>query len=513
MQNIPQRLPSATLLAVAVLGCFAAVALGVAVGSGSILVLPGLVGLSAVALVVLGMKQHIWMLIPACWMLTGRVAVLPFALSVRELAIILAGSVFFVMVVLKQVRQRQYFGVVDVLLWINVALLFTVFLRNPVGVNMLGSQLVGGKPYFNVALALLSYFILSRNFVQSDRANIIPVLVVGASFVIGLLGVLSAYFPSVGNIVFPFYTGVDLREEGVSGSFGSARITALGSFGMTGALALVSVWKPETLVNPVYVGRFLLFLGTMASVFISGFRSILFTVMCYFALSAYLRDRVAGLVKTGTPALAVLIILISLQGNFIDLPQPAQRALSWLPGNWSQQAKESGTQSTEWRFEMWRLALTEPQYIRNKVFGDGFGFTRQELTLSMEQKRTGRAYVGGGGQHEAFLTSGSFHSGPVSTIKAIGYVGLPVFITLTIFVAWFAYRLAVAAQGTSFFIPSLFISIQAIYYPLNFVFIFGDFRHDLPQIIFLIGMLKLLHLSMVKAGILESTAGVVKKKA
>ena len=95
-----------------------------------------------------------------------------------------------------------------------------------------------------------------------------------------------------------------------------------------------------------------------------------------------------------------------------------QRTLSFLPGHWDSRAVKDATGSTEWRLEMWRDIPKGTQYISDKIMGDGFGFSRAELSAMERQK-----FATGGMQQEDFMIIGAFHNGPLSAIRFVGVVG------------------------------------------------------------------------------------------
>jgi hypothetical protein len=78
-------------------------------------------------------------------------------------------------------------------------------------------------------------------------------------------------------------------------------------------------------------------------------------------------------------------------------------------------------------------------------------------------------------QQEFMMVSGSYHSGPVSTIRATGYFGLLVLLLAQIRLAVHAHRQIQRARNTEWFPLALFIGISSIHTPFVFVFIFGTF--------------------------------------
>jgi hypothetical protein len=103
----------------------------------------------------------------------------------------------------------------------------------------------------------------------------------------------------------------------------------------------------------------------------------------------------------------------------------------------------------------------------------------------------GGASLLGGSDRENFMITGTFHSGPLSTIKYIGIVGLCLYYPLMCYMALFAWRLCLRARGTKAFSLALFVGIPIIYEPFNFVFIFGGLDGNYTQLLFWGGLLNM----------------------
>jgi hypothetical protein len=178
------------------------------------------------------------------------------------------------------------------------------------------------------------------------------------------------------------------------------------------------------------------------------------------------------------------------------LPLNVQRSLSFLPGTWDESVVQDANDSTDWRVEMWKEALLTDIWIQNKLLGDGLGMTRQEFNYiqSFEDKVIGGA-VGSGKltlQQEFMMASGSYHSGPVSTIRATGYLGLIILVLAQIRLGVHAHRQILRARGTEWFPLALFIGIPRIWAPFFFVFVFGDYGPALAELLMGIAMIRIL---------------------
>ena len=73
------------------------------------------------------------------------------------------------------------------------------------------------------------------------------------------------------------------------------------------------------------------------------------------------------------------------------------------------------------------------------------------------------------------MASGDYHSGPVQTIRIVGYVGLIVLLAAMTRNAVHAHRMVMRCKGTEWTNFSLYFAIPVITSPIIFTFIFGDF--------------------------------------
>jgi hypothetical protein len=177
-----------------------------------------------------------------------------------------------------------------------------------------------------------------------------------------------------------------------------------------------------------------------------------------------------------------------------------QRALTFLPGRWDDIATLEAKSSSRWRYEMWAEMLGSNRYIDNKWLGDGFGFTMRQFAQMQYLAKQGEA-----GQQETFMIVGQVHSGPVSAIRYVGYIGCAFFIYILIYMAWHAWTLARRALGTPFETVALFITVPVIMEPFGFVVIFGSYDYSLPEAIFAAGLLKMLRNTMDRYEALQVT--------
>jgi O-antigen ligase len=214
------------------------------------------------------------------------------------------------------------------------------------------------------------------------------------------------------------------------------------------------------------------------------------------ALASYIRGGVRHIVPLVAAGLAGVVMIVVLQTAGLSVPLPAQRALSFIPISWDSRASLDAKGSVDWRVDMWRLALTSDRYIKNKVLGDGFGFDPAELRAqtTLTSFRMDTSY----GLQDYYMITGDYHSGPVSAIRFVGYIGLFLFTALLIANAKYAWKIIESAKKTAFFPLALYSGIAAIYHPICFWLIFGGYGGDFVQAILTLGMLNLIDRSIKK---------------
>lgn len=479
------------------LGLVVSVMIGSAVGSSDMRMVAGFIVAIPVAVVFIKLKTNIWVLIPIGWYLSGRLPWLPLPFTVRDLCFMTVIFFFTLFFATRVLPWKRRLSTLDYLIYINLVYLATVYIRNPAGFWAMQTSVVGGRPYFEIALAFGAFVILSRVLITKKMADIFPWLFLIPSWCIATLDLVGRLLPQTSQALNSLYSGVG--SSSVTGAvqqearLGETRMTGVVGAGITTLLALYAKFNPLTLVSPLYPARCLMLIIGFAAVFISGYRGALFFALVAFLLSTVLRGRLKDLWAAGAIAVLGLVALIAVQGTLIQLPITMQRALSWLPGDWSQDAVADAENSSQWRFEMWEWAWNDDRILRDKIWGTGFGLSLDDMNLiaaSMMAGQSGAALLGGS-DRENFMIMGTFHSGPLSAVKYIGVVGLCLYFPLMCYMAILAFKLCLRARGTQALPLALFVCIPIIYEPFNFVVVFGALEGSYPQTLFWAGLLNL----------------------
>jgi hypothetical protein len=471
---------------------------GLLAGGGELGTLFAFIGGLLFVSLLLGMRQQVWMLIPITWAFIGQLPEVKFTPALRDVVIFGVATATFLLVAFKVVRYKPKFQLLDFMVWATLLYLAITWLRNPVGGLVLNSERIGGRPYMNTFVAMVGFWVLSRSSITSPNwANAFL-----GSFVVvrvghALLSVIANYWTSAGEFMVRFYRGIDVStvEEGAytATGEGTGRKGYLQGLGEPVLRWLFSYFRPIDVVNPLLAMttpflffRFLLVLVLTFFVLQGGFRSNLLLLICFFLTSTWVQQGWRAAVKGGL-ILACLLTVIVMMSPVIRYPLAVQRSLSFLPGEWDPMAKVEAQMSSEWRFYMWRQMLFTNRYIENKWLGDGFGFSGRQMQLMASVRGAGQ-----GGLQETYLIVGQVHSGPISAIRYVGYIGCLGFIILLSYMARRAFKLARRAQGTPYRLVTLFFCVPIIFQPANFILIFGSYDYDLPEAIFAAGMLKML---------------------
>lgn len=476
---------------VLIVGIILAIWLGLSIATNQTETILQITG-AAVFIACLAFGRNIWLLIPfmAALHLQLRIPGQPSSLLLGQTLALGFCTLLFLM------RKLPFrLGWTELEFWIVVLTIFIaqVYIRNPVGVNILGGATVGGKGYVLYAIALCSALLFCGLRVQPRELKwVLPLSILGglmntAVSIVGSFVPTVAFYTGAGNYMASAEAGFD---DTVVDTKATTRIGFLGAFGNNASLWISSYISPLIACRrPLWA---ILILVTLAAAAMSGFRNSIVTVGLTLLLGIAYRSGIGGVAISifgGIGGLALLAVVNTMH----PLPPNIQRSLTFLPGTWEERYKLDAEGSSEWRFEVWREVLLTDRWIQNKWLGDGLGFSAAELASQMNSRQGVRAGISGfEGHREAILANGDYHSGPVSSIRVVGYVGLIFFLLAQIRLAVHAHRQILRCRGTEWLPLALFTGIPIIFAPLFFVFIFGDFKTNAATFLLAAGMMRLL---------------------
>jgi hypothetical protein len=464
------------------------------------------VGVAVLAVGALGLKQNAWLLIPLCSGLGGTIGGGRLPASIAEMSLVFCFGLFVLFKALKVIPKFPRLNWCDKILILNLLYLATVFARNPVGVDFIQSNLIGGKPYFAIALACCGFWVLQHVTIKPRIAKLLPVLMCFGSVVNAFSGLVGYFAPSLGYRLGTFYSGFmpggEANPLDMPNDNRVERHQYLAGFGVEVGRAVISYANIFKLIFFQNIFLSACFFASLVAILLSGFRNNLIGWIFAVALATFIRGGVRQIFPLFAAAIAAVVLVVVVQTAGLHVPLAAQRALSFIPISWDSRASLDAKGSVEWRVDMWRLALTTDRYIKNKALGDGFGFDPSELrawstmtTLRMDTSHRLQDY---------YMITGDYHSGPVSAIRFVGYLGLALFTALLVANAMYAWKTIDSAKNTAFFPLALFSGIAAIYHPICFWLIFGGYGGDFTQAILTLGMLNLINRSIKKESALKA---------
>jgi hypothetical protein len=377
-------------------------------------------------------------------------------------------------------------------MWIIVS-----FVRNPVGLRAFGSETIGGRGYINVFLALAAYWVIIRLPDSAKSVSRVPYLFLAGTLLTALVNLVVYLLPAVTPVLFAFYTGIDVSSFLYSSPARPEAVTRWGNlapFGVTLVFVLSALYPPRTLFNPLRP-RFYVTALAFATIFASGFRNSLLWAFVALILGSWLhrgwREVVLGVVAAGL----VSGVVVLGQGRAFQLPLPAQRTLSWLPGQWSPIVVAEAEQSMQGRFKWWQ-EVVKYNLIHNWWLGDGFGVAASDFELL----RTSQDFL-------TWMTLvGGFHNGPLTAIRVTGIVGLFLFYVYMIAAAVLSVKCVNRCRGTPLQMISIFLAIQLVWGPLHYTFVFGAYDKQLPETMLLVAVLLLVMKMREKLPLAQASA-------
>lgn len=468
------------VIIIAVLSLFAALYLGFTAATAQLETILWVLG-GVILVVCLLLGRRVFLLLP---LMTSLNLVLPLPGNFST-GLIFQGIVLAFLAALFLMRRlpiRGGFSELEGWCLLLIATVVQVYLRNPVGLNIFGSGSVGAKPYAIFAITTVTALVVSYLVIDpKDLKMWVRMSFAGSilNFAVGALGWISP--------TFGYYLGAsfstDVSQEVVESQ--ATRISFVRNLAVAVATWVSSRISPlRACFHPFWV---ILILLSLLLAGVSGYRSQIALVGFIYFLGVCYRG---GIVSVTISLLAggAALLLLSFVNLVAPLPANIQRSLSFLPGTWEASLKEDGQYSTEWRVEMWKEALTTNKWIANKVFGDGLGFTVAELNrmkgFMAENMELSRARSGLTIQQETMMINGDYHSGPVQTIRATGYVGLTVLLLAMIRLAVHAHRQILRCKGTEWHSVALFIGIPIIATPFMWALVFGTFQQGIAGVLF-----------------------------
>ena len=336
------------------------------------------------------------------------------------MALIAVGVGLLNRIVLKRPAFLSTPGVSLSLLLLAAVILFTAWMRGGIGLSILGSSQMGGKPYIFLLGAIAGYFAFTSQAIPVEKAR----LCVGLFFLSGMMGIASNLIFYAGPafyflfLIFPSgFAGVQALSE-MGGTGGISRVAGFS----TGATAFIYYLMAVYGIRGLFARwwRLGLFLAALGLGLMGGYRSLVVLVAMYFGLlflmEGLLRSRLFPLmILLGALMFALLIPLAP------HLPLSMQRSLTILPLEVDARVRVDANSSLEWRLKIWRTLVPDlPKYF---WLGKGYRINPTDLYLADQAQRRGR-----GSHTSGAVQAGSYHSGPLTLYVPFGAPGVVAFL-------------------------------------------------------------------------------------
>jgi len=289
---------------------------------------------------------------------------------------------------------------------------FTAKLTGGIGLQVLGSDVWGGKKYIFLFAGIFSYFALTARRIPPEKANLyVALFFLGyASLIVGdLVSVLPSglsfiflLFPPSG---YAFAEGAQ-RLGGVANFAAAAFALMLARYGVRGIFLAGKFWRP------------VLFGAIFVLALFGGFRSIVISCVLVFTFQFFLQGahRTKLLPVFFFFGICAAVAVVPLSDK---LPRTFQRALAFLPVKIDPVIQRDADSSAEWRWEMVRAVTPQiPQYL---FLGKGYALSESEM------QSVSQAFHAVSAEDWAGTVAGDYHNGPLSVIIPFGIWGVIAF--------------------------------------------------------------------------------------
>ena len=446
-------------------------------------------GAAALLAIIIGFGRRVWLLVPLTMLSSLSFRWMPGQWRAADLAYLVTIFGCSLLFLSRNLEFKVRLRVIHIYALLVVITVLQAYLRNPVGLAVFGSASVGGRAYFTFGIAVMMCVLFS--FIRVPAQELLTMR--KYAFAGGIFTVIAQWLSYVPGLALPMTLILGTGNMNFAGETSSSGAAGRNMAGMDSgkvfsklAISYTSPLRGLFLNKWTFVVGFALF-GSV----ISGFRSQVGGVVLVLAIGVFYWQGYRAVIFSMMLGV-VALLLLALANTVIPFPAEVQRSLSFLPGSWDERYVREGETSTDWRVEIWEEALTSERWIENKIIGDGLGFSAQELALqeAMAQKKYYvRGFSGLTSHQVSLLINGDYHSGPVSFIRAVGYLGLVIFCMGLLAVLVSCHRLLRSLKGSPYFGVAALICVPAIAHPFIFFFVFGTFSGDISIFFLNIGLI------------------------
>lgn len=433
--------------------------------------------------------RNVWVLIPITAVCEGSLNVLPGAPPLWVFSGVAVTGIYLFRVLLKNEGFRWRWNVLDIAVTIHIVWILVTWYRNPVGVLMFGEQ-GGAKSYLYHLAAVVTYGCLSVTRPTEAGIKIAGIMRIITGIFDGLILLMQGLFASIAEIGMKTYVSPVFSETllGKQLDLSESRLMGgkfLGYSLLTPAFTLI---RPIRCFLPTNLLAFLAVTLGSTMILLSGFRSgIAYFVVLFILASLVRRKPMDAVVCCGLGF--VMLSMVIASGMVDKMPYGVQRAL--IPFGVkvrSEAVIADAEKSSEDRFEMWRFVLTQKGHIDNKLLGDGFGMSRDQLNALIDAQLGFKEMT----FIDRSLATGNYHGFHVAVIKYSGAIGLIVAIFVMSAALGLSIKIIKTYRNDQLLPYVLYFTLPIILYLPWALLVYAEYKTEFPKFIVMAGMVKLL---------------------
>lgn len=287
------------------------------------------------------------------------------SLELGELAIAACAVIFIANIALKHQRVVVYrplhLPVLLFMIWVGIVWVF-----NPVGILIFGSQTVGGRFYFKLVLAFLAFLMMASTRPSEKDVTMVLLFLIAATALMTAFSIWSFQRGlAAGALVTApgedFYTWHQVLSA-------PAYVTAMLLFGR---------YKVSEVFSPKRFYLALLYIGCLALALNSGKRMGVMAVLITPVAAAFLHKEYRMVIWSLIGAGLFAVVVGLGHGQMFTFPKTVQRALSFLPAQWDDSFKDMQGGADIWREKIRERAWE--MVVENPIMGRGYAMDLEEL--------------------------------------------------------------------------------------------------------------------------------------
>ncbi len=362
-----------------------------------------------------------------------------------------------------------------------------IFAHDPhISLGLSGGGREGGRGVVDILVAAIAFVCaVSLNSPSARLFSLTPVFCITALVVTGFPSVMTTYLPKTAEFFYLFTDNINIDAYIVDVVGGTADVVRSGSLAQIGAAVVIFLlcyfpihtwWRPDR--------WWIAILAAVCSWFVvsGGFRSEFVSFVLMFGLAVWCHSSWRAL-TLAPPLIGIIALAVALQNShLVQLPETAQRTLSFLPGDWDPTAVSSTQSSNEFRERIRNVYLKE-EAGKSPWLGNGITYEAADFeryTFLAQTHETEDGYYG----TKLFLSAKMFHTGWISAYDGTGFIGCGLLSILAFGLIWVSGKMVfsqTADRGSSLFPLKIWLFVNVTGSVFSFLTVFGAIISFFPS--------------------------------